>query len=289
MNSPIFVCPNDQGLLGGFTGYAVAVRVSDPADIVDAVANVQDAGNELYCVIVQTDQPLSELKFHDEQLAVPLAVMAPSMGNFRALAKNVGSLRRPTLRVYLPCNNPDNLAALRILSSLGIHSCAEFVTGTNDWDALADLATYAVLGRNPHASIEPFSFIASSYNPHSTVAWGSIEFDDPTRYLHLDKKGQVALSRDELRRGVFAAGNIGEIGSQALTSAIVERANAWRQFFVDNHACASCAGWKICLGKFADDLPEDGGCTKFFSELIDVAATLKASAPHCEEDKIWRP
>jgi hypothetical protein len=265
------------------------VRVADPADIVDAVANVQDAGNELYCVIVQTDQPLSKLEFHNEQLAVPLALMVPSMGSYRALAKNIGALRRPTLLVYLPCNSPDNLSALRILSSLGIHGCAEFVASANDWDALTDLMTYAVLGRNPHASIEPFSFIASNYNPHSIVSWGSIEFDDPTRYLHLDERGRIALSRDELRRGIFAAQSIAETGSPALTSVIAERTNAWRQYFVDNHTCASCAGWKICLGKFAGNYPEDGGCTKLFSELIDVAAAQKVSAPHRDEGEIWRP
>ena len=289
MKLPRFVCPDDRALLGSFAGRAVAVRVKDPAHIVDAVANVQDAGNELFCVIVEADRPLSDLEFRDEQLSVPLAIMAPAMGSFQALAKKVDALRRSTLRIYLPCNNPDNLSALRILSSLGIQSCAEFVTSANDWEALTDLMTYAVLGRRPHAPIEPFSFIAESYNPHSSVGWGSIVFDDPTRYLHLDEKGRVALSGGELRRGIFAVDSIAEIESSAMVAAIAERANAWRRYFIDNHACASCAGWKICLGRFAEDLPEDAGCTKLFSELIDVAATSKASTSRHEEVEIWRP
>jgi len=289
MKLPRFVTPNDRALLGSFTGHVVAVRVADPAHIVDAVANVQEAGNELFCVIVQVDRPLSEIEFRDEQLGVPLAIMAPSMGSFRVLAKKVDALRRSTLRVYLPCNNPDNLSALRILSSLGIQGCAEFITSANDWEALTDLMTYAVLGRSPHASIEPFSFIAESYDPHSSVRWGSIEFDDPARYLHVDETGRIALSRDELRRGIFVANSIAEIESPALTAAIAERANAWRRYFVDNHACASCAGWKVCLGRFAEDLPEDGGCTRLFAELIDVAGAFKASAPQREEGETWRP
>ena len=289
MNSPRFVCPNDAALLRSFTGRAVAVRVGDVADIAAATANVRDSGNELFCVIVETNLPLSDLAFRDDQLSIPLAIMTPSLGNFRDLAKKVDALRRSAIRVYLPCSNPDNLAALRILSSLGIHGCARFVSGANDWEALADLMTYAVLGRNPHASIEPFAFIASNYHPHSILPWGSIEFDDPTHFLHLDEKGRIALSRDELERGIFVAQSVDEAGSPAVASAISERANGWRRYFADNHPCAACAGWKVCLGRFADDRPDDGGCARFFAELIEVATALKASTSRHDEGEIWRP
>ncbi len=289
MNSPRFVCPNDAGLLRSFTGRAVAVRVGDVADIVAATANVRESGNELFCVIVETNRPLSDLEFRDDQLSIPLAIMTPSFGNFRDLARKVDAWRRSAIRVYLPCNNPDNLAALRILSSLGIHGCAQFVTGANDWEALADLMTYAVLGRNPHASIKPFAFIASNYNPHSILPWGSIEFDDPTHFLHLDENGWIALSRDELERGIFVAQGIDEVESPALASAVSERANGWRRYFADNHPCAACAGWKICLGRFSNDLPEDGGCARFFTELIEIATALRAPTSGRDEGEIWRP
>jgi hypothetical protein len=275
--------------LRSFTGRAVVVRVTDIADVAAAAAGVRDSGNELFCVIVETSLPLSEIEFHEDQLSIPLAVMTPSMGSFRALARNLDALRRSAIRVYLPCNNPDNLAALRILSSLGIHVCAQFVTSANDWEALTDLMTYAVLGRSPHASIEPFSFIAANYNPHSNLPWGLIEFDDPSRFLHLDEEGRVALSCDELKRGVFVAQSVDEVGSPAIASAISEWENRWRRFFTDNHPCASCAGWKVCVGRFSDELPADRGCARLFTELIEVATMLKSSTSHRDEGGIWRP
>ena len=284
-----FVCPNHEALLNSFTGRAVAVRVDDPTHILDAVANVRRSGNELFCVVVQTERPLSELEFSDGQLDVPLAVMVPAMGDFRALARKVVGLRRPTLRVYLPSNDPDNLSALRILSSLGILACADLVADANDWEAIVDLMTYAVLGRRPHAPIEPFSYVAESYDPHSSIRWGSIAFDDPSRYLHLDEEGRVALSRDALRRGEFFADSIAALESPAAASVIADEANAWRRYFVDNHPCASCAGWRVCLGRFAENLPEDGGCARLFSELIEVAAMFKASTPSRSEGDVWRP
>ncbi len=289
MNCQGFVCPNDKALLGSFTGYAVAVRVNDPGDIADAAANVRETGNELFCVILHADRPLSEIVFREDQAVIPLAIVAPAMGDFRTLAKSVDLLRRSNLRIFLPCDNFDNLSALRILSSLGIYSCADFAASPYDWEAITDLMTYAVLGRAPHAPIEPFAFIAANYDPHSILRWGSIEFDDPAHFLHLDAQGQVSLSRDELQQGIFIAPSIGGIEPSALSAAIDERANAWRHYFVDNHPCASCAGWKICLGRFSGDLPDDAGCAKFFSELIDVAAMLKAPAPQHDEGGIWRP
>jgi hypothetical protein len=149
--------------------------------------------------------------------------------------------------------------------------------------------TYAVLGRAPHAPIEPFSFIASNYDSHLILPWGAIAFDDPAHFLHLDAQGRVALSCDELRQGVFIAPSIGGIDASTLSAAISERVNAWRRYFVDNHPCASCAGWKICLGRFSDDLPDDAGCAKLFSELIDAAAMLKTPAPQQDQSEIWRP
>lgn len=289
MSCQRFVCPNDKALLRSLTGYTIAVRVNDPGDIAAAAASVRDSGNELFCVIVHADRPLSEIVFREDQATIPLAIMVPAMGKFRALAKSVDLLRRSNLRVFLPCDNSDNLAALRILSSLGIHCCVDLSARPSDWESLADLMTYAVLGRAPHAPIEPFGFIAANYDPHSMLRWGSIEFDDPARFLHLDAQERVALSHDELRQGIFIAPSIGGIEPWVLSAAIDERANAWRHYFVDNHPCASCAGWKICLGRFSDDLPDDGGCAKLFSELIDVAAMLKPPTPQHDECGIWRP
>lgn len=265
------------------------MRVKDPAQVEKAAARVLESGNNLFCVIIESDSPLDGIEFREEHKGIPLAVMAPSLGKLRNLVRRLAMLRDFNLRVYLPCDSPENLTGLRILSSVGIHSCAVFVNGKNDWEALTDLMTYAVLERAPHASIEPFTFIASHYDPFSQLEWGSIHFDDPLHFLHLDAKGRVALSRAELRKRRFIAQRLSDIGEPAEFPAIRERVEAWRQYFIDSHPCASCGGWKVCLGKFAADLHRDEGCSAFFLEMIEVARQHKALSVQSEESLIWRP
>jgi hypothetical protein len=289
MNLPRIVCPPNKSLLRSLTGYTVAVRVSNPGDAAEAAAQVQKSGNNLLCVIIDSNSALEAIEFREDQKDIPLAIRANSLGKFRNLAKHINKLRDFNLRVYLPCDNLKNLAGLRILSSMGISSCAVFGNGKTDWEALTDLMTYAVLEQAPHAAIEPFAFIATNYDPFSYLEWGSIYFDDPKSFLYLDRKGRVALSQTELSKGRFIAENISEIAAAGEFPAIGERAEAWRQYFVDNHPCASCGGWKICLGKFTAHLTENRGCAAFFLEMIEVARQYKGRGVDRKECRIWQP
>ncbi|MEW6387083.1 MAG: hypothetical protein AB1491_06170 [Thermodesulfobacteriota bacterium] len=289
MNLPRIVCPPDPGLLQSFVDRTVLVRVPSLGEAAAAAARVGQSGNRLLCVIVESDSPLADLDFQEDQKAIPLAVMAPSTGQFRHLARQLDLLRSFNLRVYLPGHHAENLVGLRILSSVGIYTCAVLGNGSMDWEALADLMTYAVLERVPHAAIEPFNFIASRYDPAAYLEWGGIFFDDPKTYLHLDGKGRVALSPAELRKKQFIAQSIAEIPEPAEFPAIRERLQAWRQYFLDNHPCASCPGWKICLGRFAGDGLGNQGCAGFFLEMLEVARQFKNRQTQAEEFRIWQP
>lgn len=289
MNLPRIVCPNNNKLLQSFSGRSVAVRVKNPHRAAEAAQRVRGSGNDLFCVIIESDSPLDGIEFREDHKGIPLAVMAPSVGKFRNLVRSLNMLREFNLRIYLPGDNSENLTGLRILSSVGIHGCVVFGNNGNDWEALADLMTYAVLERAPHASIEPFTSIAQRYDSFSYLDWGSIHFDDPKHFLHLDSKGRVALSRGELRKGRFIAQSLSEIGEPDEFPAIRERGEAWRQYFVDDHPCASCGGWKICLGKFADFVHKDNGCSEFFLEMIEVARQHKERDGQAEEFLVWQP
>lgn len=288
MNWPRIVCPPNPSLLQSFTGRTVAVRVNHPGEAPQAAAQVWESGNDLFCVIVESDTPLAQIEFREDQKAIPLAVMAPSWGKFRDLVKLLVMLRDFNLRVYLRCENPENITGLRILSSVGIHTCAVF-DGQTNWEALADLMTYAVLERVPHASMEPFTFIASRYDSFSYLEWGCVYFDDPRDFLHLDAQGRVALSPSDLSQKRFIAPSLSEITAPDEFPAIRERLQAWRHFFVENHPCASCGGWKICLGKFAANIPENQGCSAFFLEMLEVARQHQARHAQVEEGRIWQP
>jgi len=289
MNLPKIVCPFDPGLIQSITGCALVVRVKHISDVAEAAEQVGKSRNRLACVIVESDDPLADMKFPEQLQNIPLAVMAVSFGRFSNLARQVNMLRGLNLRVYLPCANPENIAGLRILSSLGIHGCAMFGNGATDWEAIADLMTYALLERTPHGSIEPFTFIASNYDPLSYLDWGFLYFDDPERFLHLDENGRVALSHAELLKQRFIADNILELSEPAKCLAISDRQEAWREYFIDNHPCASCDGWKICVGRFAARIPEDRGCSDFFREMLSVVRQYKARKIESKEHPIWQP
>lgn len=288
MSWPKFVCPHNRDLLQSFRDRPVVVRVQDLEAAVAAAPDVRESGNHLLCVLVESGSPLADLDFRDAHQDLPLAVMAPSCGRFRHLARRLDLLRGLNLRVYLPGSPPENLVGLRILSSVGIHTSVVIDRGV-DWEALADLMTYALLERAPHAAIEPFAFIASHYDPSSYLEWGSLFFDAPGDYLHLDDQGRVALSSAELREQRFIAQSISDIAMPDKLPAIRERLQAWRQYFEDNHPCVSCGGWKICLGKFASASPGSQRCAGFFLEMLEVAATLKARQIQADRFQIWQP
>jgi hypothetical protein len=289
MGLPTIVCPDSEALLQSFTGRAVALRLNSCRRINAAVANVRKSGNRLFCIIVEADRPLAEIDVDVHDQAMPLAVMAPSAGRFRDLAGHLDRLRKLNLRVYLPCDHPDNLAGLRILSSVGIACCADFRTGGKDWEALADLATYAVLERAPHAAMEPFAFMAANYYAVDHLDWGRVCFDAPSHFLHLDGEGRVALSQAELAEGRFVAHGLDAIEAADKFPPIRERLRAWRHFFIDRHPCAVCAGWRMCRGKFSDDRPENAGCAEFFGEMIGLARRHMALQVAPEARRVWQP
>jgi hypothetical protein len=279
MNSPKIVCPNNKRLLKGLAGYSVVVRVDELSQAVGAAADVRDLGISLACLIVDSNLPLDQLALSEDQKAIPLVIVSPSMGKFRNLAERLERLRAMNVRIYLPCDGPGNSTALKILSSLGINGCALIGREPTDWEALSDLMTYALLERTPHAPIEPFEFIASHYNPLSTLNWRGVYFDDPAQFLHMDAKGRIALTAAELKKKRFIAQSLEEIGEAAAFPAIKDRQQEWRRFFVENHPCASCNGWKICMGMFSAALDKDQGCSRFFREMIEVTRQYRTQKP----------
>lgn len=289
MKFPRIVCPNDEGLFQGFTRHAVVLRLKRGESLRASQENLAKSGNSLWGAILESDRPLADLAYDDWPQGLPLVVIAPTLGNFRDLARHLDRLRQLNLRVYLPGGQTGNLGNLRILSSVGIHAGAILKQVGTDWEYLADLATYTLLVRAPHAAIEPFSFISANYRAGCNLDWGAVFFDDPRHFLHLDVHGRVALSPAELAEQRFAAANLAEIGSPEEFPPIRERARSWRTYFENNHPCAFCAGWRICLGKFSADLGKNAGCADFFTELLELVRQHRILQIAPQERPPWRP
>jgi hypothetical protein len=157
-----------------------------------------------------------------------------------------------------------------MLASLGIPVCLVFEAAP-DWDALADLLTYALIGLVPHAPIDPFQTIADRYRQTARSAdWGRVFFDDPSRYLHLDAAGRIALSPRDLKAGNFVASDLSKLDSPEVKHAIEERTEAWRNLFAEDRFCARCEAWRICRARVLDGKAAPDGCDVFFHEMMEV-------------------
>lgn len=262
------VCPREPSLLDRLEGRALCVRVAGAGDIVAAAAEVRRR-NTLCCVICDLAVPLGAIEIGEDWRNVPIALRAPSAGRFRDLAKNVGALRRLNLRVYLP-SDPDNLTGARLLASLGI-AVTVILGARPDWEALADLMTYALLGLAPHAPIEPFQTIANRYRPSSrSDDWGGVYFDNPREYLHLDAQGRIALSQRDLEAGEFVAGDVSALDSAEVRNAVERRTESWRSLFAEGHFCARCKAWRVCRARCRDEKTAPDGCDAFFEEMTEI-------------------
>jgi len=283
-----FVCPYSQELLNRLKGKDLAIRIDNPADVATASADVAKSGNQLFCIIIDFKTTLDEIDFLEDWCGIPIALYAPELGKFRNLVKRLELLRKLNIRIYFPVSNKNNLTELQILASLGIHCCAVFGEQHPDWEALSDLMTYAILGSLPHASIEPFTYIAEHYDPLRYTEWGTVYFDDPRNFLHLDNQGRIAVSRKELIMGNFMSDDITKIGDPVSCPEYVKRLSNWRQYFVDNHACTHCMGWRVCLGKFTTIGESSAGCAAFLSEMMEVVEQYQNQKTQQQAMSVWQ-
>lgn len=279
------VCPFEVPLLERVPGRSVVVDLDDISEIPRVMAETARLEQHIHCLRVQCEGALSSISFEAVPPDVPLALHVPSLGAVPELIAKLPLLRERNIRVYLPATSKENNTALRILASLGIASAVVF-SEESDWEALRDLLTYALLGLVPHAAIDPFDYLAERYDRARRNNFASVYFDNPETYLHLDADGHVALTAEDLAEGRFLDGEP-ETLDQVLRSEEYELGLArWQQFFLENHGCASCPGWRVCLGRFSQ-FADKAGCKGFTSELMDVLELSKAR--EAARKQVWQP
>jgi hypothetical protein len=180
------------------------------------------------------------------------------------------------------------MTGIRILASVGVPCCIVLESaGGIHWEDLADLMTYSLLEGVPHAPIEPFSYIARHYAPSDYLKWGAAYFEDPDQFLHLDSRGQVALSRGELLEGEFI-GHIDEVESAPGFPALEARVQEWRNVFIKNESCSGCRGFRVCLGKFMREKGDPAACSGFFAEMMEAVEQYLAQNAPVRETPVWQ-
>ena len=286
MTTHILVCPFNERILSHLQGRALVVKVNKPDEICRVAQDVSRFKNHLHCVLFYAKDSLADIPFQEDWKKIPIALYTSDIGCFSKLANSLSLIRQLNIRVYLPIDRKESYTSLRILSSLGIASTVVFGEKNIDWEAMSDLMTYSILGRAPHAPIEPFYYISSHYNPTQQTGFGSVYFDDPSKYLHLNEEGFVSLSHKDLMEGRFIADDINQIGDLSQYPTYIEYREAWKQFFLKPDGCAYCQGWRVCLGKFSTMTNNYPGCKQFFIELMGVVEQYQSMTKNKVE--LWQ-
>lgn len=273
MTSHALVVPHDQDLLRRLKGQTVVVRTDDPASVATILTDTDRHDLRLRGIWLKAGGALANVEVDESWRRCRVALEVDVMGSYRVLRRRLGLLSGLRTRVYLSTREPENVTNVRVLASLGV-ACAVVIEQPVDWDALADLATYALLGLRSRGSIEPMHYLARNYVARHRTDFGAIYFDDPKNLLHVDDQGRVALSHRELLRGDVVLQSVDELSGLECVEAYQERIYGWQRHFLDADACACCPGWRICLGRYLGS--GSSGCASFFEELLDLVEQYQA-------------
>jgi hypothetical protein len=277
----------DHDILQSLRGRALVIQVDDPIILPHAAHYIEHAHHHIHCLRIISEEPLSSFELPEALQHVPIALHAPRLGRFRDFVSRLPFLRSLNIRIYLPNEPEENYTSLRIMSSLGIQSAISFGSKNVDWERLSDLMTYSLLGLVPHAPIEPFNYIAEHYESSKRTDFGSVYFNDPLRFLHIDREGRVGLSRDDLEAGRFIPQSLDELDDIENSDENETSLESWRDVFLRADGCASCQGWRVCLGKFDGAGGNDRGCESFFSELMEI--TEQYQSLQGKKKSVWQP
>ena len=270
------VVPFDTKLLEKLSGQSLIGRTTSADEIVAIGQTVRSKKNPLRSIWLTTETPLSALPFTKAWLRLPLTLQVGSLGRFRDVAPHLPLLRKRDVWVFLPSNGPDTFFALPVLASVGVR-CGVWLDGrgSTDWDVMQELLDYSAYGRVRHAPMEPFQFLVTQFKETKYLDISPIYFDDAARFLHLDGHANIALSAADLAAGTFIATGLSALDTIAELPEYKKHLDRRQSFFLDNHPCARCSGWRACGGWFSETRDQSPGCTEFFESVIEAAHFLR--------------
>lgn len=283
----VLICPFDERLVDSIKNAELIIDINDPADIAAARNLANRNQNKLHVIRLNVKGDLADMEISPAWRDIPLAItLSGGLGRFRTLHGKLSALRSLDARFYRSLDHPGIYSETRILSSLGIATVLTLGEREPDWEALADLMVYALLGLAPHAPIGPFDYYRDHFKAASHTNIARVYFDDPERTLHLDREGRVALTSDDLAAGRFVLDELSEIGGLAARPDYQQRVNEWREVFLDFGGCGACPVWSVCMGHCHSIAGDQSGCRVFFKELADVLHQERAKK--MEAVQRWR-
>jgi hypothetical protein len=290
MNNRILTCNVKKGILKQLEGNTVVLNSGD-FSIFDTLRNDPDLTRvRMHCIYVTTSACLSDIMYEESWKAFPIAIESPSIGRVYEFLLKSPVIRKLNIRFYLSTTEPSCYTDARILSSLGFSTAVIIDGEKTDWKALTDLMIYALLNRKDHADILPFNYTCKHFRSHEKTDYNAVYFNDPGKYLHLDGEGGVHLKKEHTVNGSVPVCTIDAPEDIEQTDSYQAEMNKWSEFFISPTKCASCKGWRICLGKFKDHIETNPGCERFFSEFLDTIETeRKIHDKRNQPEEVWQP
>jgi hypothetical protein len=266
----ILVCPFNEKLLAKLKQRTIVIKTND-FSLIRNINKEVNKSNNLHAIKITTEIPFSAIAFQEDWLNSPLAIYATDFGDYREFIEHLDLIKKLNLRVFLSSQNDYNFTGLRILASLHVGCGLYFNEEPYNWELLNDLMHYAIYGRTKHAPIEPFTWIASQYEPTGYTDYNTVYFNNPVRYLHLNEDEQIALTEMDLLNNNFIDEGILSVDTIHENGKYIDSLNSRYEIMLQMNECAFCPAFRICLAKFPNLPEKNNTCKTFFSDLLDAA------------------
>ena len=245
------------------------MRASGQAEI-ERIAETVERGR-LYCIELAVES-LAEVELKKEWMGLPLVYRMKGSGRILDCMPVLDNLRKSAARFYFSAT-PENITAVRALSSLMVKTGLFLDETCSEWEALEDLLAYDAFGKVEHVPVEPFRFVYSGYK-EKALDYNELYLDSEGAFIHCDEQGNLAVSRAMLAKGEFA-GTLSEPPDfGALRLAAREKGRA---AFLKFEGCSVCPAWHVCGVRKSGDGKK---CSRrdFMSALMDTAREVNENA-----------
>jgi len=239
----------DITLLSEMKGETIVVE-TDHINEIETITEAVETNNHLFCVKLRVNQNITSIIWKEAWEKIPMVVYPLGLGAVRDLIEILPVLKKINVKFFLDAAQEQHYEAVQILSSLGIY-CGMVISETTDWEKLTDLMYYALCAKAPHAPIEPFQYIYDLYERNRLVDFGRVFFSGERFNFYTSK------STKDFHEGTQSS-----------------QTKPWQRFFYEATPCATCAGWRICMGKYAN-LEDKTKCQNFMVELLQLIESLK--------------
>lgn len=260
----IFVVPFNEAVIRKTAGRTLAVRTRDPGDIGGIAAAV--SGDRLHCIEVTADS-LAGLDLKKEWLGLPLVFRLKSAGRLLDVMPALENLRNSAARFYFPAT-PENITAVRVLSSLMLKTGLILDGAGADWDAMEDLLVYDSCGKTAHTSVEPFLYVYTEYK-NQQADYNELYLEKEGTFFHCDENGNIALSGAALGKGDFI-GTLDKAEAVDFGGLSLSAREKRRAPLLKFEGCSLCSAWRMCGFRKSE---EPGACAMkpFMISLLEAA------------------